>query len=276
MSTGLLAPLSGEFGAASAAELALVGAACGAVGVWVIHFGRAIVAESYTHALLPGLVLAAALGGGLLWGALLGVVIAWVCLALSARAPRTSLQTANSVTVTMLVAVGALMATSSSGGAQLESLLLGAPVAGDWGDVATAAAFAALVAVVLRLMGSRFAALAFDPLAAPHLGVNAALARATALGLLALSVSVAANVAGTLLALALVIGPALGASAVARRLRSTLFVASLVGAASGLAGVYLSWYTDWPTSASIALALCLWVAAAHLGQRLARPPLHIT
>ncbi len=262
MSASLLAPLSGDFGLASACELLLIGAACGAVGVWVLHFGRAILAESFSHALLPGLVLAAMVGAGLFFGAIAGVVLAYLLLLASGRAPSTSLPTANSVTVTTLVALGALLASSGAGVAQFESLLFGDPLASSWRDVATAAVFAIVAFAALAVLGGRFAALAFDPGAAPALGVNTARVSAAALALLAVSVSVAANVSGTLLALALVTGPALGASAISHRLRPALAVAALAGAFSGVAGIYLSYYADWPASASIALVICLWTLLA--------------
>ncbi len=269
MIASLIAPLSGDFGLASAAELLLIGGACGAVGVWVLYFGRAILAESFSHALLPGLVLAAMAGAGLFFGALAGVVIAYLLLLAAARAPRTNLPTANSVTVTTLVAAGALLASSGTGVAQFESLLFGDPLAASWSDVSTAAVFAVLILASLSLLGSRFSALAFDPGAAPALGVNPALVSAAALALLAVSVSVAANVSGALLALALVTGPALGATAISDRLRLALMISALVGALSGVAGLYLSYYADWPASASIALMICLWAVLATALARIA-------
>lgn len=258
----VLAPVSGDFGFLSALELVIVGGACGAVGVWVLHFGRAILAESFTHALLPGLVLAAMVGAGLLLGAVVGVIAAYGLLLLAARAPKTSSATATSVSVTLLVALGALLASSGNGIASFESLLFGNPLAASTGDVLIAAALALGIAVALTALGGQFAALAFDARSAPTLGVNAGQVSAAALALLAISVAVAANVAGSLLALALVTGPAFGASAVTHRLRASLVLATAAGSLSGVAGLYLSYYADWPASASIALVICAWAAAA--------------
>jgi ABC-type Mn2+/Zn2+ transport system permease subunit len=258
----LLAPLSGDFGLLSALELVIVGGACGAVGVWVLHFGQAILAESFTHALLPGLVLAAIVGAGLLLGALVGVIAAYALLLVAARTPKTSSATATSVSVTLLVAVGALLASSGHGVASFENLLFGNPLAASQREVALVALFALAIAVALTALGGQFAALAFDARSAPTLGVNTGLVSAAALALLAISVAVAANVAGTLLALALVTGPAFGASAVTHRLRTSLALATASGSISGLFGVYLSYYADWPASASIALVICAWAIAA--------------
>ena len=118
------------------------------------------------------------------------------------------------------------------------------------------------MAVALTALGGQFAALAFDARSAPALGINAGVVSAAALALLAISVSVAANVAGSLLALALVTGPAFGASAVTHRLRSSLALATAAGSISGVVGLYLSYYADLPASASIALVICVWAAAA--------------
>jgi ABC-type Mn2+/Zn2+ transport system permease subunit len=128
--------------------------------------------------------------------------------------------------------------------------------------VALADLIAVAIAIALLILNNQFAALAFDASSAPTLGVNAGLVSAAALALLAVSVSVASNVAGTLLALALVTGPALGASAITHRLRSSLLVATTAGSLSGIAGLYLSYYADWPASASIAIVICAWAALA--------------
>ncbi|MFT4050319.1 MAG: metal ABC transporter permease [Solirubrobacterales bacterium] len=264
----ILAPLSGDFGLLSALEMLLIGGACGAVGVWILFFGRAILAESFTHALLPGLVIATMIGAGLLVGALAGVLLAYALLLLTTGAPRTSVATGNSVAVTTLVAIGALLASGGHGVTGFEALLFGDPLASSWRDVAIAAAFAGCAAITLYVLGSSFAALAFDPGSAPSLGINTAAVSAAALALLAVSVSIAANVAGTLLALALVTGPALGATALATRLRSALLLAAGAGALSGIAGLYLSYYSGWPAGASIALVLCAWAAGgALIGRR---------
>jgi ABC-type Mn2+/Zn2+ transport system permease subunit len=266
----ILAPVSGDFGALRAVELMLIGGACGAVGVWVLHFGQAIMAESFTHALLPGLVAAAMLGVGLLFGALAGVVVAYMLILLAVRAPKTTTPNGISVAVTTLVAAGALMASSGHGVAGFESLLFGDPLAASRGDAIVSLVVAATISVVLYVFSGHFAALAFDRVAAPGLGVNIGLTTAVAFGLLALAVAACANVAGSLLALALVIGPAFGASFLCSRLAAALRLSAVVGALSGVLGIYVSWYADWPASASIAAVIVLWavVAAAASAVRL--------
>jgi ABC-type Mn2+/Zn2+ transport system permease subunit len=256
----ILAPVSGDFGTATAAELILVGASCGAVGVWVVQFGRAFLAESFTHALLPGLVLAAILGMSLLVGAVLGVVLAYGVTLLISRVPRSSTSSGTSVTVTLLVAGGALLASQGSARGEsavpFENLLFGNPLAASSHDIELAVVLAAAIGVTMYLLQDRFTALAFDRESARTLGVNVGLTSAALLGLLVFSIAVAANVAGSLLSLALVTGPAIGALAVSQRIGRAIALAATLGAVCGVAGIYLSYYADWPASASIALFAC--------------------
>jgi ABC-type Mn2+/Zn2+ transport system permease subunit len=256
----IFAPLSGDFGLSSAVELALVGGACGAVGVWVVQFGRAFLAESFTHALLPGLVLAAITGSGLFLGAVVGIVFAYAVLLAAQRAPRTAPSSATSVTVTLLVAVGALMASGGTGAARFESLLFGDPLAASTRDIVVACGLALAISVTMFLYHHRFSAIVFDPGAAPSLGVNVAVTGAILLALLVLSIAVAANVAGSLLALALITGPGIGALALTDRISHAIAVAAVAGALCGLAGIYLSYYADWPASACIAIAASVFAA----------------
>lgn len=254
----LLAPMQGEFGFETTLRMLVAGAGAGAVGVWVVGFGQAFLAESFTHALLPGLVAASLLGAGLAAGALAGIALAYAALLLVSRVPRTAPSSATSVTVTTLVAAGALLATGGRT-PRFEALLFGDPLAASGRDVVVAALAAVAAGVALWMLHSRLTALAFDPGAARTLGVNVSRTRAALLALLVVAVALAANIAGSLTALALVTGPAVAALALVRHSGSAVIVAAAIGAICGAGGIYLSYYADWPAGASVAL-LC--VAAA--------------
>src|SRR4051794_1422337 len=63
-------------------EVLVLGAACGPLGVWILLLRRAYAAESLSHAMLPGLVLAALAGIPLVFGATAGVLVAALGIAL--------------------------------------------------------------------------------------------------------------------------------------------------------------------------------------------------
>ena len=67
------------------AEVLILSLACGPLGVWVLLYRDAYAAESISHGMLPGLVVAALAGVPLLFGAVAGVLVAAAGIALVAR-----------------------------------------------------------------------------------------------------------------------------------------------------------------------------------------------
>src|SRR6187551_3640288 len=63
-------------------EVVVLGLACGPLGVWILLLRRSYAAESLSHAMLPGLVLAALVGVPLVFGAAAGVLVAALGIAL--------------------------------------------------------------------------------------------------------------------------------------------------------------------------------------------------
>lgn len=253
---------TGEFAARGTAELVLIGGACGAAGVWLIWLGRAFLAESLTHALLPGLVVAATLGGGPVLGAMAGAVVAWLLIAGLERAPKVSVSSANAGGVTLLLGAGALLAAGDRKVASLETILFGDPLSASAGDVVAATAFAAVVALALFVLHDRLKALVFDPGAARGIGLRMLPLTLASLALFVLTISVAAASAGNLLAFALLVAPAVAAATLVRGLAASLFTAAAIGAASGVLGVLLSYHADLPVSACVALVAAASVVAA--------------
>ena len=54
----LLDPFSGALMQRALAEVLIVAVACGPLGVWVLLYRQSYAAESISHAMLPGLVVA--------------------------------------------------------------------------------------------------------------------------------------------------------------------------------------------------------------------------
>ena len=105
-------------------EVVILGATCGALGVWLLHVRSAYAAESLAHAMLPGLVVAALVGAPLLLGAAGGVLAAAALIALAARDTRVGAEVAVGVTVTTAFGLGAMLALAPDVPAQLGELLL--------------------------------------------------------------------------------------------------------------------------------------------------------
>ena len=245
-------------------ELVLAGGFCGALGFWVLSERLAYGAESLSHGLLPGLVLAGLADAPLLLGAAGGAVVAAALIALAVRDPRVGTDTGTAVAVTGLVGLGALLALAPDVPQRLEELLFGDPLGVATGDLVAAAALLAVGGAVLVALHRPLVASSFDAAGAAALGLRPALLRFALLGLLATAIAVAVQGLGALLVLAVLVAPAVAVRGHARTPAASMLAGGAVAAAAGIAGIQLSSLAGTAAGASVALVLCATAAAGTL------------
>jgi ABC-type Mn2+/Zn2+ transport system permease subunit len=245
-------PLSQEFIRRALLEVGLISLAGGALGCWIVFYGVSYAAESLSHALFPGLVIAALAGIPLLAGGIPGIAIAAIAIAMIGRVPGIGRDTAVAVVVTAFFGLGALLALSPESPPGIQSLLFGDILAPSDSDLILSAVLAAVVVISLVALHWRLLAVAFDRTTARSIGASPALADAAVLVLLAAAVLVAAQGLGTLLAVAALVGPAATARVFTHRVRTMMLSATLIGAGAGVAGIYVSYYAGVAAGASIA------------------------
>ncbi len=239
------------------AEALLLSLACGPLGVWVLLYRQSYAAESISHAMLPGLVLAALAGLPLLLGAAGGVIAAALAIALAGRDERLGADAGVAVAISTLFGLGALLALAPEVPPRLGELLFGDLLGVTGRDVAEAALLAGGVALALLLVHRRLALSAFDRAAAPSLGVRPARAELALLVLLAICTVAAVRGLGNLLVVALIVAPGAAGLNLAARLPAALGAAAGIAAAASLAGLYASYYLELAAGASVALSAVL-------------------
>ena len=254
MTGWLLDPLDSPFVVRALAELLILAVACGPLGVWILLHRHAYAAESISHGMLPGLVLAALVGAPILLGAIGGVLVAAAGIALVARDVRLGSDVGVAVCVSALFGLGGLLALVPDAPVRLQELLFGDLLGVDGTDLAVAAVLAAGVALALAAGRRPLAVAAFDPTAAGALGVRAAGWELVLLALLAVTTVATVQGLGNLLAVALVLAPGAAALNLARRLGPALVLATALAALSGVAGLLLSYHLE--VAAGAAVALC--------------------
>jgi ABC-type Mn2+/Zn2+ transport system permease subunit len=271
----VLAPLQEPFMQRALVEVVLLGVAGGALGCWVVFYGLSYAAESLSHSLFPGLVLAAIAGAPLLLGAVPAIVLAAVAIALAARVAGVSRDSAVAVVVTTMFGLGALLALAPASPPGIESLLFGDVFGVTDGDLVTAAILVIGVGVALRLLHGRLLVAGFDRGTARSLGVSPALVDAALLLLLGAGIVVAVQGLGNLLVVAVFVGPAAAARRLSDRMLPMMLLAAGLAAFAGIAGLYLSYYAGTAGGASVALAIvAIYLLSLPAGRlRAARRPL---
>jgi ABC-type Mn2+/Zn2+ transport system permease subunit len=261
----ILDPLRSGIDRRALLELAMVGSLCGALGFWIVTERLAYSAESLSHGLLPGLVLAALASAPLLLGAAGGALAAAGLIAFAARDARIGPDAGTAIAVTGLVGLGALLALAPESPQRLEELLFGDPLGVTDGDLVAAAALLVLGGGTLAGLHRPLAALAFDPGSAAAVGLRPALVRLALLVLLAAAVAVAVQGLGALLVLAVLVAPPIAVRGHSRTPAQAMLAGAAVAVAAPLVGIEVSFHAHSAAGASVALTLC---ALAALGAAL--------
>jgi len=243
-------------------ELVLAGGFCGALGFWVVSERLAYGAESLSHGLLPGLVLAALAGAPLLLGAAGGALVAAALIAFAASDDRLGPDAGTAVAVTGLVGLGALLALAPDSPQRLEELLFGDPLGVTDGDLVAAGVLLLLGGAMLAALHRPLSALAFDPGHAAAAGLCPALLRLALLTLLAAAIAVAVQGLGALLVLAVLVAPPVAVRSMARTPARAMLAGAAVAVLAAVIGMEVSFHAHSAAGASVALALC---AAAAVG-----------
>jgi ABC-type Mn2+/Zn2+ transport system permease subunit len=262
-------PLGQELIRRALLEVLLISVAGGALGCWIVLYGVSYAAESLSHSMFPGLVIAALVGAPILIGGAPAIVLAALAIAVVGRVRGVGRDTAVAVVVTGLFGLGALLALSADSPPGVQALLFGDILAPSDSDLILAAALALAVLVALRGVHWPLLAVAFDRTTSPSLGVSPTVADATVLALLAAAALVTVQGLGTLLAVAMLVGPAATARTFTRRLPAMMLASTLLGLASGIAGIYISFHAGLAAGASIAgcIVVAYLVAIAIVGAR---------
>jgi ABC-type Mn2+/Zn2+ transport system permease subunit len=254
MLSWLTDPFGGALMQRALAEVLILAVACGPLGVWVLLYRQSYAAESISHAMLPGLVVAALVGLPLLLGALGGVLAAAAAIALAGRDERLGGDVGVAVAISALFGLGAMLALSPEVPPRLGELLFGDLLGVRGSDLVEAAALAGGVAIALALAHRRLAVSIFDRAAAGSLGARPAHWELALLVLLAVCTVAAVRGLGNLLVVALVLGPGAAALNLARRLPAVLALSVAVAAVAGVAGLVASYHWEVAAGASVALA----------------------
>ena len=254
----------------------LVSAICALAGTWVVLRGMAFLGDAMSHGLLPGVALAALLGGNLLLGALLSAAVMAAGVTALGRTPKLSQDTGIGLLFVGMLSLGVIVVSrSQSFAVELTGILFGDVLAVRAQDVLLLGG-ALVAALVVLVLGHRaFLALAFDVRKARTLGLRPRLAHGVLLGLLALAIVASFHIVGTLLVLGLLIAPPAAALPWARSVPGVMALAALLGVTATFGGLLLSWHLGTAAGATVsALAVCLFFLsrlASAVHHRDARP-----
>jgi ABC-type Mn2+/Zn2+ transport system permease subunit len=234
-------------------EVVLLGVAGGILSAWVVLRRLAFFSHAAGSATFPGLVAADASG--------VSPTIAGLAVALGyaggvERAGRAGREPGEATALLLVAALAGGVVLASDvfeSGAEVDRLLFGTLLGLGAADLALSAAAAVLAALATAALGRTWAAIAFDPDAAPALGLPARRADLILLALVAVAAVAAIPAVGALLVAAIYVLPGAAARIVAKTVPALLGWSVALALAEGVAGLYLAYWLDLPPGPPVAV-----------------------
>ncbi len=232
----------------------LVGVMCPVLGVYVVVRGLGFMGDALAHSVLPGMVAAFMLGISPFFGAIPMALATALLSGYLIRRAGISEDTSVGILFAGLFALGVVLLTAVRGiSINLEDILLGQVLGVSQADVFVTLGLAGGVLAVTWGLHKELVFASFDPSGAAVIGLPTDKLEYLLLGLLAVVVVLALQAVGIVLVISMLITPAAAALLVVRNFARAMAVAVLIGVASAVAGLYLSFHYNLPSGPVMAL-----------------------
>ena len=266
MIDALLDPLGYDFFVRALLAAVVVGTVCAVVGTFVVLRGIAFIGDAVAHASFPGVVAAYLLAIPFYLGAAVAAVATALAIGYVTRRARIRADTAIGVLFAGTFALGVFLYSTIDGYvADLFSFLFGYLLSIDLSDLIALTALGALVLLIVGVFWKELLYATFDPQGAAASGLRVDGLEYLFLALVALTIVISLQAVGIILVVAMLVTPAAAAQLLTVRFGSLMALAIVLAVASSVAGLYLSFWLDVASGATIVLvqtALFLAILAA--------------
>jgi manganese/iron transport system permease protein len=241
----------------------LVGVVCAVMGAFVVLRGLAFIGDAVSHAAFPGLVIAFLLGIPLYLGGAVAAIATALAIGWVSRRGGLRFDTAVGVLFAGMFALGiVLFSTIDDYVADLFSYLLGNVLGITFADIVQVTVLGAIVLAVVVVLRKEFLYASFDPTGAAASGLPVEWLDYLLLGLIGVTIVVSIQTVGIVMVVAMLVTPAATAQMLVDRFWDLVRIAIGVAVFAAVVGLYVSYYLNVASGASIVLVETLCFAAA--------------
>ena len=268
----ILEPLAFGFFVRALFAAVVVGIVCAVVGSYMVLRGLAFMGDALSHSAFPGVVVAYLLKGPFYIGAAIAAVGTALTIGWVSRRGRLRSDTAIGVLFAGMFALGVfLFSRIPNYVGDLFGFLFGEILGIGVGDLIALTTLAVLVIAVVALLWKELLYSTFDPLGAAAAGLPVARLDYVLLALIALTIVVSLQAVGIILVVAMLVTPPAIGQLLATSFAKLVAVAIGVGVVGPVVGLYLSYWLDAATGATIVLVETAAFGAALAITSLRRP-----
>ena len=251
--TWLVEPLSHEFMRRALMVSALVGGVCGLLSCYMTLKGWALMGDAVSHAVMPGVVVAYALGLPFSIGAFVFGVGSVALIGFVKQKSRIKEDTVIGLVFTGFFALGLVLVSKIKSNIDLMHILFGSPLGISNSDVQQTLIISVAVIIILLLFRRDLMLYCFDATHARSIGINTGLLHYLLLSVLSLAAVAGLQTVGIILVVAMLITPGATAYLLTDRFDRMTYLAIFSSAISSVVGVYISYWSDIETGGSIVL-----------------------
>jgi ABC-type Mn2+/Zn2+ transport system permease subunit len=248
----------------------LVGALCGSLSVFVVLRRMSYIGHGLAHAVLGGVAVGLVLGQGMYLGAVVATLLAALLIDRISRRRGLHADAAIGIVTTAIFAIGIATLSMSPARINVEAVLFGNILGVRPLDLWVVSGVGLVLVVTLVVAYKRLVFSTFDPEVAAVHGVRVGTSEVVFNLLTAAVVVASVRVLGVLLIAAAVVIPGAFARLVSRSLATMLVIATLVGVASSVVGLYASYHADVPSGPAIVLTATAVFVAGFVTSSVAR------
>ena len=249
----LLDPLTHDFMRRALMVSALVGSVCGLLSCYMTLKGWALMGDAVSHAVMPGVVVAYALGLPFSLGAFVFGVGSVALIGFVKQKSRIKEDTVIGLVFTGFFALGIVLVSKIKSNIDLMQILFGSPLGISRSDVNQTLIISFIVIFILLLFKKDLMLYCFDAKHARSIGINTGILHYLLLTLLSLSAVVGLQTVGIILVVAMLITPGATAYLLTDRFDKMTLLAVISSSFSSILGVYISYWSDIETGGSIVL-----------------------
>ena len=253
----LLDPLTHDFMRRALMVSALVGGVCGLLSCYMTLKGWALMGDAVSHAVMPGVVVAYALGLPFSLGAFVFGVGSVALIGFIKQKSRIKEDTVIGLVFTGFFALGIVLVSKIKSNIDLMQILFGSPLGISQADVKQTLIISFVVIFILLLFRKDLMLYCFDAKHARSIGINTGMLHYLLLTLLSLSAVVGLQTVGIILVVAMLITPGATAYLLTDRFDRMTILAVISSSFSSALGVYISYWSDIETGGSIVLVQTL-------------------
>ncbi len=247
-------PLTHDFMRKALLMSSLVAAVCGFLSSYLTLKGWALMGDAVSHSVMPGVVVAYALGLPFSLGAFIFGVGSVALIGFIKQKSRVKEDTVIGLVFTGFFALGIVLVSKIKSNIDLHSILFGSPLGISLSDVKQTIFISLLVVILLSIFRKDLMLYCFDPRHAKTVGINVLFLHYLLLTCLSLAAVVGLQSVGIILVVAMLITPGATAYLLTDKFDNMTIISVLSAVISSLIGIYISFWFDLETGGSIVLA----------------------